>query len=741
MSTNLDIKRPGPLRLNAFKSKFNQLQRRRPQQQKEVKLYTLRSTFSSFLFIYLFIFVCLFRLIQSDADVGQEEKYDGQFKVAETAAGMQSCTRIRDPAFFATLRHIQRIPAILMDLEFYLALTCFGLAENLMALVLLPIKVVLWRRRVSSRDVVGLALMVVCMSVFWACSHATTQLYSYLYHAVRRTSFLKLVMIFSILDVADKALSSLTQDTQEVFYAAVEDYWARRPPAAQQQRKEAAVPATISPLVALLDSPMQLAPPLQLSVAGANAKEDPTPPRGSVSPIKPAAQVSKSADSTQGGAGPAFVTASRWEGPPCPVAHEESSGTDAVPPTHFSLWLLCGTGLAAAGSVALHALCLLLVAVTLNVAINADANSLLALLISNNFNELKSTIFKKYTPESLHSVCVVDAIERLQYVILFFVICMQYVGEKFNELAILDAIAILSVEVLIDFAKLLFCCRFNGIPSSVLRSYTELSLLDLASEKVIWKFSSVAVRVVHPAEPIALSAAPPVGKLDPVSAALLRPCYGFSPKSARRAGFDAVAYAAVVLWSLLRVAGHLFQADLVVFVLFFVVLCLLKLLISVIVEGVATRYVVRALLEGALNLQTTPSSRSMPTGRTSRRQRLSTILKPAAGVVRLVPSSHPQQRSSQGAACENAAVESEAKNGSRSTPRAGPSPSAPRRHPAETTTASRSRSATPAAAPDPPKNGASPGDDTWVLRLTPLLCALLRADRFDLQAGKKKATS
>jgi len=53
---------------------------------------------------------------------------------------------------------------------------------------------------------------------------------------------------------------------------------------------------------------------------------------------------------------------------------------------------------------AIHALVLFHQAVTLNVAINSDSNALLTLLISNQFVELKGSVFKKFEKENLFQV-------------------------------------------------------------------------------------------------------------------------------------------------------------------------------------------------------------------------------------------------------------------------------------------------------------------------------------------------
>jgi hypothetical protein len=55
-------------------------------------------------------------------------------------------------------------------------------------------------------------------------------------------------------------------------------------------------------------------------------------------------------------------------------------------------------------TLAIHALVLFHQAVTLNVAINSDSTSLLTLLVSNQFVELKGSVFKKFEKENLFQI-------------------------------------------------------------------------------------------------------------------------------------------------------------------------------------------------------------------------------------------------------------------------------------------------------------------------------------------------
>ncbi|KAJ9651836.1 hypothetical protein H2198_008901 [Neophaeococcomyces mojaviensis] len=63
---------------------------------------------------------------------------------------------------------------------------------------------------------------------------------------------------------------------------------------------------------------------------------------------------------------------------------------------------------------ATHATALFYQVVTLNVAVNSYSNALITLLISNQFVEIKSTVFKKFDKENLFQLTCADIVERFQ---------------------------------------------------------------------------------------------------------------------------------------------------------------------------------------------------------------------------------------------------------------------------------------------------------------------------------------
>jgi hypothetical protein len=77
----------------------------------------------------------------------------------------------------------------------------------------------------------------------------------------------------------------------------------------------------------------------------------------------------------------------------------------------------------------IHSVVLYFEVITLNVAVNSYSNALLTLLISNQFVEIKSTVFKRFEKDNLFQLTCADIVERFQLWIMLLVIGMRNVVE------------------------------------------------------------------------------------------------------------------------------------------------------------------------------------------------------------------------------------------------------------------------------------------------------------------------
>ncbi|KXN64778.1 DUF747-domain-containing protein [Conidiobolus coronatus NRRL 28638] len=157
--------------------------------------------------------------------------------------------------------------------------------------------------------------------------------------------------------------------------------------------------------------------------------------------------------------------------------------------------------------ISIHTICICYQMICLNVAINSSDNSLLSLLLSNQFVEIKSTVFKRWERENLFQVCCGDMVERFQISILLIIIMVRNFLElwgswiAFNKLGdfslpliweliptnlqtiwnlILSPIVIvLAAEILVDWLKHAFITKFNHIRPTVFDRYIDLLCKDL----------------------------------------------------------------------------------------------------------------------------------------------------------------------------------------------------------------------------------------------------------------------
>lgn len=144
--------------------------------------------------------------------------------------------------------------------------------------------------------------------------------------------------------------------------------------------------------------------------------------------------------------------------------------------------------------VLLHSILVLFQATTLNVAINSSNKALLTIMMSNNFVELKGSVFKKFDKNNLFQLSCADVRERFHLTMLLLAVSLQTMKEyawRADRLAVLlpDCIFLLLAEVLVDWVKHAFITRFNELRSTVYRDYTISLAYDMAQTRQETAFS------------------------------------------------------------------------------------------------------------------------------------------------------------------------------------------------------------------------------------------------------------
>lgn len=156
-----------------------------------------------------------------------------------------------------------------------------------------------------------------------------------------------------------------------------------------------------------------------------------------------------------------------------------------------------------------HSYVLVYQVMALNVAINSYSNALLTLILSNQFSELKSAVFKKTEREGLFQMSCSDLNERFLILIMLGIISSRNLlqiilntnslngffnnikpnswstqltpWKSFDDwlgLLIGPSILVIGSEILVDWVKHAYIIRFNRIKPSIYEKYTRILAND-----------------------------------------------------------------------------------------------------------------------------------------------------------------------------------------------------------------------------------------------------------------------
>ncbi|EDO43155.1 predicted protein, partial [Nematostella vectensis] len=136
----------------------------------------------------------------------------------------------------------------------------------------------------------------------------------------------------------------------------------------------------------------------------------------------------------------------------------------------------------------LHGVLVLFQATCLNVAVNSHNKALLVIMISNQFLELKASVFKRSEKNNLFQMACSDIRERFHYLILVTIVALRNLTEfnwNMDHLYIIMPylLATLSSEYFVDWVKHAFITKFNDIPAEVYREYRSRLAQDATSSR------------------------------------------------------------------------------------------------------------------------------------------------------------------------------------------------------------------------------------------------------------------
>ncbi|XP_017330249.1 transmembrane anterior posterior transformation protein 1 homolog isoform X1 [Ictalurus punctatus] len=230
----------------------------------------------------------------------------------------------------------------------------------------------------------------------------------------------------------------------------------------------------------------------------------------------------------------------------------------------------------------LHAILIMVQASTLNVAFNSHNKSLLTIMMSNNFVEIKGSVFKKFEKNNLFQMSNSDIKERFTNCILLLIVCLRNM-EQFSwnsdHLWVLlpDVFMVVASEVAVDVVKHAFITKFNDITADVYSEYRASLAFELVSSRQQYAYTD------------------------------------YSDSVARRMGFIPLPLAVLVIrvvMSSVKIQGALASVSLL---LFYLGMITLKVLNSIVLLGKSCHYVKEAKMEGKLfDKPQTPAPKTTP---------------------------------------------------------------------------------------------------------------------------------
>ncbi|KAI9349899.1 eukaryotic membrane protein family-domain-containing protein [Pilaira anomala] len=132
----------------------------------------------------------------------------------------------------------------------------------------------------------------------------------------------------------------------------------------------------------------------------------------------------------------------------------------------------------ATGYMILHTSVLFFQMITLNVAINFYSNALLSLLISNQFVEIKQSVFKKFEKENLFQLTCSESGPSSILPSTFVPLFKLPASTSLNTL-MTPVVMVIASELIVDWLKHAFITKFNQIRPSMYGKYIDVLCKDL----------------------------------------------------------------------------------------------------------------------------------------------------------------------------------------------------------------------------------------------------------------------
>lgn len=159
-------------------------------------------------------------------------------------------------------------------------------------------------------------------------------------------------------------------------------------------------------------------------------------------------------------------------------------GADAWTQRISSVVRLCLSLVLALVYVVVHAFTHLLRALLLNIAINSSDSVMFLIATTNNFAEIKSTVFKKFSKTTLFTIVASDAVERFYLFTDGIIVVLRLATSVRTPLTSYVTVigwlaGMIVLELLVDWFKHYFLLKLNFLPTKVFEQYRQVLLADV----------------------------------------------------------------------------------------------------------------------------------------------------------------------------------------------------------------------------------------------------------------------
>jgi len=223
----------------------------------------------------------------------------------------------------------------------------------------------------------------------------------------------------------------------------------------------------------------------------------------------------------------------------------------------------------------------------LNVAINTSSSAMFLIIITNNFAEIKSTVFKKYEAKSLFPIVTSDIVERF-YLLFDIIFVFVHLGiSRKGTYGLFDItfwlMSLVLIELGTDWIKFCLISKFSELSASTLDVYKEVLIADI----LLSRTCNLAI----------ITKDSMAKESTPALTVPFRGIHSFSHVPARRIGFSGVPMTTLVVIHLImlfrspcfavsswpRITAAILVAS------FFTMIVLAKILLGVFLLGFAVR--------------------------------------------------------------------------------------------------------------------------------------------------------